>query len=216
MEGGPVSNEKMTESKVLQVLNWAYDKALNGPPGVETATGLGDDYTKGEGSLHDRVNRLIRWQVAKASAAGFVSGLGGLLTMPITLPADFAVVSYIELRMIAAIAHMGGHDVHEDAVRTMAFVCMCGEAPAEVVRGVGVKLGEKLAEKAVQSISADAIKAINKAVGIRLLSKFGSTAVINFGKAIPFVGAAVGGAADGYFVNAVGNVARDFFATPTP
>jgi hypothetical protein len=203
----------VTEGTIMQALNWSYDKALGGLPGFDTATQLGNQYATGVGSLEKQANSLIRWQVAKASTSGFVTGLGGLVTMPLTLPSDLVLVSYVQLRMVAAIAHMGSHDVHEDRVRTLAFVCLCGDAAKDVLKGVGIRVGEKLAEKAVQSVSFETIKAINRAVGFRLLTKFGQKGLINLGKAIPVAGGLVSAAFDGVATNTVGNVARDVFIT---
>jgi uncharacterized protein (DUF697 family) len=174
---------------------------------------MGDEYAKGKGALEDRADALIRWQVAKASTSGFVTGLGGLLTMPITLPSDLVLVSYVQLHMVAAIAHMGGHDVHEDKVRTLAFVCLCGDAAKDILKGVGIRVGEKLAEKAVRAVSFETIKAINKAVGFRLLTKFGQKGLINLGKSVPVFGGIVSAVFDGVATNTVGNVARDVFIT---
>lgn len=63
----------------------------------------------------------------------------------------------------------------------------------------------------IQSISKEVIFAINKAVGFRLLTKFGTTGVINLGKAVPFVGGIIGGTLDGVSTNTIGNIARDLF-----
>jgi len=55
------------------------------------------------------------------------------------------------------------------------------------------------------------IKSINKAVGFRLLTKAGSTGILNLTKMVPLVGGVVGGAFDGISTNIVGNTARDAF-----
>jgi uncharacterized protein (DUF697 family) len=208
-----MTTQDRDESTIMRALNWSYDKALGGVPGLDTATEVGNQYAKGEGSLEERANSLIRWQVGKASTSGFLTGLGGLLTMPVTLPGDLVVVSYIQLRMVAALAHMGGHDVHEDRVRTLAFVCLCGDAAKDVLKGAGIRLGQKLAQKAVQSISGETVKAINRAVGFRLLTKFGEKGIINLGRAVPLIGGGVSAIFDGVATNTVGNVARDVFIT---
>jgi uncharacterized protein (DUF697 family) len=211
LEEQRMAKGRLTEGTIMRALNWAYDTALGGLPGFASATELGDEYAQGEGSLADRANALIRWQVARASASGFVTGLGGVLVMPITLPSDLLVVSYLQLRMIAALAHIGGHDVHEDKVRTLAFVCLCGDASKDVLKGVGIRAGEKLAERLVKTISGETIAAINKAVGFRLLTKFGEKGIVNLGKAIPIVGGTVSAVFDGVATKTVGNVARDVF-----
>jgi hypothetical protein len=52
---------------------------------------------------------------------------------------------------------------------------------------------------------------INRAVGFRLITKFGKTGVINLGKGIPLLGSAVGAVFDGVTTNIVGNAAIKTF-----
>ena len=56
---------------------------------------------------------LIKQQLLKCSASGFITGFGGLLTLPVTVPANVASVLYVQMRMIAALAAIGGYDVHQ-------------------------------------------------------------------------------------------------------
>ena len=52
---------------------------------------------------------------------------------------------------------------------------------------------------------------INKAIGFRLLTKFGEKGAINVGRAIPFLGGPIGGTFDLIWTNAIGNQARNVF-----
>ena len=108
----------LTESKIMDVLNWSYDKAVQGVAGLDSAYDLADDYLKQEGSLHAQVNSLIRWQNTKAGTSGFLTGLGGIITLPVAIPANVASVMYVQIRMIAAIAHMGGYNLNDDRVKS--------------------------------------------------------------------------------------------------
>ena len=114
----------LTESKIMDVLNWSYDKAVQGVAGLDSAYDLADDYLKQEGSLHAQVNSLIRWQNTKAGTSGFLTGLGGIITLPVAIPANVASVIYVQIRMIAALAHMGGHNLNDDRVKSLVFVCL--------------------------------------------------------------------------------------------
>ncbi|HYF85396.1 EcsC family protein [Azospirillum sp.] len=201
----------LTESAIHQALDWAYDKAVNGVPGLDSAVELAAEYAKQDGTLHDQANALIRWQIAKCATSGFVTGLGGLMTLPVAIPANITSVLYVQVRMIAAIAHLGGHDIKDDRVKTLVYTALCGNAALPVLKEIGVKVGTKVTQKMIQNISKEVIISINKAVGFRLLTKFGSTGVINLGKAIPLVGGIVGGTVDGVATNTIGNVARDLF-----
>ena len=52
--------DKISEGKIMQALNWAYDKALDGTiPGTNSSYEMAENYLKGEGDLAKKVNSLI-------------------------------------------------------------------------------------------------------------------------------------------------------------
>jgi hypothetical protein len=207
---------KLDATVVGKALDLAYDKAVDGIPGVpglESAEELARDYLDGAESLQDGVDTLIRYQVLKATTSGFVTGLGGVLTLPVAIPANLASVMYLQLQMIAAIAHMGGHDVRNDRVKAVCYTCLCGNAATEVLQGAGITIGKKLTERAIRQLSYDVIKKVNQAVGFRMVTKFGQTGAINLGKGIPLVGGVIGGAFDGTTTYAIGRAAKGLFIT---
>lgn len=201
----------LSQEVILNALDWAYDKAVNGVRGLDSAQDMADDYLKGEGALIDKVNSLIRWQNTKVGTSGFITGLGGLLTLPLTLPANITSVLYVQIRMVAAIAIMGGYDVKDDRVRSIVYSCIAASSAAEVAKNFGIKLGNKLAMQGIKKISGETLKKINQAVGFRLLTKFGQKGFVNLGKTIPFIGGIVGATFDVVATNTVGNVARNTF-----
>ena len=72
-------------------------------------------------------------------------------------------------------------------------------------------MGQKLTISAIKSITRETLVAINRAVGFRLLTKFGEKGVINLGKAVPLVGGVIGATFEAVSTNGVGNIARDPF-----
>lgn len=204
-------SEKITESKMQQALDFAYDKAVYGVTGVDSAFELAESYQKKGDCLHGQCNSLIRWQNTKAGTSGFVTGLGGIILMPVTLPVNITSVLYIQIRMIAAIAHMGGHDLKDDQVKAMVYACMVGRGVTEILKNAGVEIGQKLAITAIKSISRKTITQINQKVSFRLVTKFGEKGVINLGKAVPLVGGLIGGTFDSVSTNIIGNTARNIF-----
>jgi len=131
--------------------------------------------------------------------------------MPIAIPANMASVMYVQVRMIAAIAHIGGHDVKDDKVKTLVFACMAGNSAKDILKDIGIVVGKKLTEQAIKSISGKVITSINQKVGFRLLTKFGEKGAINLAKAIPVVGGIIGGSTDLYATNTIGNIAKETF-----
>lgn len=201
----------LTESKVMKALDWAYDKAVNGVAGLDSAYDLANDYKKQGGSRTDQANSLIRWQNTKAGTSGFVTGLGGLITMPIAIPANITSVMYVQIRMIAAIAYLGDHDIKDDRVKAMVYACLTGNAAKDLLKDIGIVVGRKITENAIKNISGKTITAINQKVGFRLVTKFGEKGVINLGKAVPILGGLIGATFDSVTTNTIGNIARDTF-----
>ena len=195
----------------MRALDFAYDKAVNGVVGMDSASEIAESYMKVGGSKVDQANSLIRWQNTKAGTSGFLTGLGGIIVMPVTIPANIASVMYVQIRMIAAIAHLGGHDLKDDRVKALVYACLAGNAAKDILKDIGIVVGRKLTENAIKNVSGKTIAAINQKVGFRLLTKFGEKGAINLGKAIPLVGGVVGATIDSMATNIIGNIARDTF-----
>lgn len=201
----------LSQEIILKSLDWAYSKAINGVPGLDSAQDIANDFSQREGTLIDKANSLIRWQNTKAGTSGFVTGLGGLLTLPVTLPVNITSVMYVQIRMVTAIAIMGGYNVKDDRIRTLVYSCIAANSIAEVAKDFGLSLSNKLLIKAIKKIPTEVIKRINQAIGFKLLTKFGQKGVINLGKTIPFIGGIINAAFDVVATNTIGNIARDTF-----
>ena len=118
---------------------------------------------------------MINWQTGNAGVAGFLSGVGGALTLPVSIPANLASSLFFQLRLAAGIAKIRGYDPRSDQAKSMAIACLVGSSAVKTLQSAGVVIGSKLAHQAVNSISREVIVKINQAVGFRLLTKFGHT-----------------------------------------
>ncbi|WP_075878623.1 EcsC family protein [Vreelandella massiliensis] len=208
-------SEKLTQSKMMKALDWTYDKAIEGIPGFDSAEDLAENYKKSD-DLVACTNSLIRWQNAKTGTTGFVSGLGGVITMPVAIPASIASLLYVQIRMVAAIAYLGGYDVRDDRVRSLVYVCLTGSAAKDIVKEAGINIGTRLTVSMIKKIPATVTTKINQKVGFRLVTKFGSKGAVNLGKMVPLVGGIIGGTFDSVSTNIVGNVARKTFIEQAP
>ncbi|WP_346775339.1 EcsC family protein [Bacillus sp. RO2] len=206
------TKKSLTQDTIMKALDWSYDKAVNGGiPGMDTAIELATNYEQKSGSLVENVNSLIRWQNTKSATSGFISGLGGVIVMPVAIPANITSVILVQIRMVAAIAHMGGHDLKSDEVKTFVYACLAGNGAKDILKNSGIQIGKKLAISGIKKIPGEVIKKINKAVGFRLLTKFGEKGAINLGKMVLIAGGLIGGTIDAVSTNTIGNVARKLF-----
>ncbi len=201
----------LTEANVGKVLDWAYEKAVNGIPGTDTAYELAESYLSKNSNVEVCIDSLVKWQITKCATSGFITGLGGVVTMPVSIPANLASVMYVQMRMVAAIAHMRGYDLKDDQVQTFVYACLTGQTVNEVVKGAGIKIGLKIGEAQVKRIPGEVIKKINQAVGFRLVTKFGQKGVVNLGKMVPLLGGVIGGGFDIVSTKTISYAAKESF-----
>lgn len=203
----------LTQGKMMQALDWAYEKTMTGLPGQGDINTLVEDYlSKSNYNCEVAIAKLIKSQKTKASTSGFVTGFGGVITMPITIPANVASVLLIQMRMIAAIATMRGYDLKSDQVKTFVYATLAGTSVADIVKKTGITIGNKTLSSTVNKISGKTLTKINQAVGYRLITKSGTKGTINLWKAIPIAGALVGGSFDFFTTSVVANRAKKTFA----
>ena len=202
----------MLEREMMNLLDVCYDKALQGVlPGEKSIEELAEDYLAKTNSREKAIDKLIGYQTVLCGTNGFITGLGGLLVLPVAISANVAGVIYVQLRMIAAIAHINGYDIYSDQVRTIAYACLTGSSATKVLKNVGIKIGEKVVINVIKKIPVEVLVKINQQVGFRLVTKFGQKGLVNFGKMIPLVGGVVGGAFDTGMTLTIGNIAKKVF-----
>lgn len=167
-------------------------------------------------ATEEQIERAIARIVAEATTAtgvsGALTGIGGLATSLVLLPANMASALVVNARMVGAIAHLRGYTVRDPLVETFAAMLVAGTAMKESLQVMGVTVGTKVTMNVVKNIPMSVIRAINKKVGFFLVAKYGTKrAAVTVAKAVPFVGAAVGGAVDAGFTKLVARRAKAFF-----
>jgi uncharacterized protein (DUF697 family) len=191
---------------LVSALQWIYERAIDGVPGLEGAPDLAASYQRQCATDEEAIDALVRWQVAKAAAAGFLTNLGGLATLPIALPANVLSALYIQIRMVAAIAALRGHDLKSDQVRTVVLACLCGTTLMDVMKEAGIGVGAGLAQQAVASLSTEAVRRLAR---IGALRRAGNSAHVV--RLTPLIGGVVAGALDGALTRAYANAAKKLF-----
>ena len=166
-------SKRMTVAPFFRSLDKLYEFSLIGFGGFETATELSQSYINYPGTLRQKANALIRRQNIKSGSSGFITGLGGFMTLPIAIPVNLASVLFIQIRMILALAHMGGYDLRDDRVKTLVYACLAGNVAKDILQETGILMGTKLTTNLIFHISEQSLLSINKKVGFQLLAKTG-------------------------------------------
>ena len=186
----------ITQEQIMDVMSKCYQAALDGLPGSKSCEELAQEYMDRYKASTIAAKELIKQQLLKCSASGFITGFGGLLTLPLTVPANVASVLYVQMRMIAALAAIGGYDVHSDEVQTLVYLCLVGSSLTDVVKSTGIKIANKVTTNMLKKLPGAVLTKINQKVGFRLLTKFGTKGAVNLVKVIPVAGALVGAGID--------------------
>lgn len=203
---------KITQAEIMQLLDKLYDQSVHGiakvSPPIEV---LANNYLEKSKDTPTAAKKFINYQIAKCTTSGFLTGLGGLITLPVAIPANVGSVLYVQMRMIACLAHMGGYDTNSDQVQTLVYACLAGISIDQVLKQTGIKFGNKFAMAMVKKIPGETLGKINHKVGFKFLTKFGNKGVINIGKTVPVVGGIIGGGFDFVETKAIANRAYKMF-----
>lgn len=187
----------ISQEDVMKILDSCYEKCLNGIPKVSPSVEeMANDYLKKYKTKEEACKAMIRNQIAKCATSGFITGFGGFITMPVTLPANITSVIYVQMRMIACTSYMAGFDLNSDKTQTLVYACLAGVAVNNVMKQASIKFGVKFANGLIKKIPGKVLTKINQKVGFRFITKFGTKGVVNLGKLIPGVGAVIGGGLD--------------------
>jgi hypothetical protein len=192
---------------VLDALDWVYGRAIAGLPGLDGAKALAASYAGRCTTTDEAVATLIAWQSGKAGVAGFVTGCGGAIALPVALPVNLLSTLYIQLRLVAAIAHLRGHDLESAEVRTLALACMTGSKAADTLKDAGMRLGTRLSRDMLGWLSPALVKQAEHAVRLPVLTSIGTAGAARLGRLVPLVGGVVAGGFDAAMTQLIGRTA---------
>ena len=196
---------------VVSTLNKIYDVVTSKSlvPGQKTAAEIAKEYLEKHSSPQKSIDSLIAWQCGKTGVTGFLTGLPGLIALPVTIPLDLASLWYVQMRMVAAIAEIYGLDSRDDTVRTLVYASLLGSGAQGALSEAGAEIGVRFSKAFIEkNVSGQALKRINEAVGFRLVTKAGQKGVVNLTKVVPIVGGVISGSLNAAGTAAVGKAAQ--------
>jgi len=161
------------------------------------------------GAVDRAIQGVIDLHIRLASLQGFVTNLGGLAALPVTLPANVTGVAVLQTRMVAAIAHLRGYDLEDSRVRTALIMCLLGgeEMARRILDGTLPTSPLAVATAPVFDPALDATVA--KEVLADLASRIGGKNVaLALTRRIPVLGGGVGAVMDGLSTYQIGVYAK--------
>lgn len=187
----------------------ALNRAIHGVGRVPGAISVAESQVREHRGNRDKaIKSLIEHHAAYAGAQGFVTNLGGLMTMPVTVPANIGGLALVQCRLIAAIAHVRGYDLTDPKVRNAVLACLLGQEKVErLVKDHTLPAPPMaLATAPVHDPGLDQLIAAE--VASELLTRVGGRRLLTTaGRRVPVVGGAVGASADALATWQVGRYA---------
>ncbi len=190
---------------------------------------------------------IVDDQALNSGLLGALTGLGGLITLPATVPIDLVKAWKIQAFTIRCIACVYGYTPENADLKTDIFLVLSNGSLGELKKLViaeAMKAAPKHALKALDAMKQSAIQATAKQstkYAAKVLAKYGGKTIVNysmkgiskhlikalwkvggrkaveksiqksFGKAIPVIGAAIGGGMDWFTTQAAGKLAIEYY-----
>ena len=158
------------------------------------------------------VRRIIRSHRRGVTAGGFLTGLGGVVTLPVLLPTNVMEFYIQATRMGGAVAVVRGYDLDDEEIRVRVLAALLGEESADVLRSIGLGPVAGAAARGVAGrLPESPHAAVVSAVGGRLIRRFGLRSARLFGKAIPGLGGVLGALSDRKQLHRIAEAAKKSF-----
>ncbi len=190
----------------------ALDRAIRGVGPLDAAaTTAAKQLDQHKGDVDKAIKDVIEQHVRLAGAQGFLTNIGGLVTMTVTVPTNIAGLALIQCRMVAAIAHLRGYDLEDKRTRNAILAGLLGEermlSLIKKKKLPGTPMA--LATAPVHDPHLDNVMA--NEVASELITKIaGKRIATTVGRRVPVVGGVVGAGTDGYSTWKIGRyVERD-------
>ena len=208
----PEPGSRGDEGVVGRLVQVLLDAGIDGLGPLKSARELADLAHHDTRTTEGAVKKIIRSHVVKGGIGGFVTGVGGFVTMPVALPANVVEFYVGATRMVASIAVLRGYDVDDPQVRTAVLLTLVGSEADEVLKKAGLSgTSGKVVGLVGQQLPPAALLILNKAIGFRLLRGLGEKAFARLGRGVPLAGGVVGGGIDVWMMKRIADHAMAEF-----
>lgn len=192
------------------------DTGIDGRGPLDSADKIAREALRKRGSTDEAIDEIVKDHTMLAATGGFLTSLGGFITMPIALPANLVEFYLLATRMVASIAKTRGYDINKPEIRSAILLTLVGADADDLLKKAGVVATGRLSNLAAQRLPGPILMVVNKAVAFRLLSTAGRGVLTRFGRGLPVAGGFVGAGLDTYLIRRIADAARHEFPEVKP
>ncbi|PUA81270.1 EcsC family protein [Nocardioides currus] len=212
----PDVDEGTANQAINRVMDMLLDIGLDGRGPIRSAGQVASAAKKEQSSREEAIKAIARGTMSRGAVGGFVTGVGGFVTLPVALPANVLEFYVQATRMVGAIAILRGYDVTEPRIRTAVLLTLVGSKSDEVLKKAGMATGGgRITSLALRNLPPAALMVVNKAVGFRLLRGVGTKVLSRFGRVVPVAGGFMGAGIDAYMMKKIADHAMKEFPVVT-
>jgi len=157
--------------------------------------------------------KIINRKSIKNGLVGAITGLGGLITLPIAIPANLATTWRVQATMACAIAYVYGHTFTSTDLKTDIYIILAGDSAKEAFKRFGIEISKAATKKTVEKyVTREIMTKIWAVIGQKIVTKAGEKSLTSLVKMVPLVGAPVGFAFDWTSTRIVGQTAIKYYS----
>jgi hypothetical protein len=185
---------------------------IGGKGQFKSAESIAAQALERHGDRENAVRWIVNSHTRMAAADGFITGVGGFITMVVSIPANIAGFYVVATRMTAAIAKVNGHDLEDEGVRSAILLCLSREHAGDILTKVGLGSATGgIVTQVAQGLSPAILMAVNKALTFRILTGLGKSTLTRLGRGVPLAGGVIGAGVDTLLIRRIATAAREEF-----
>jgi uncharacterized protein (DUF697 family) len=187
----------------------AFDRAVDGVGPLKGAAESADHrLAQQDGKVDKAIGSLVDSHVQLAGIQGFLTNIGGLVALTVTVPANISGLALLQCHMVGGIAHLRGYDLEDPRVRNAVLACMLGGDTIQHLLKRKKIPTSPMAMATAPTYDPNLDDRITAEVASELLARVaGKRTVAAMARKVPIVGGGFGAVADGYATYQVGRYA---------
>lgn len=205
------ASEERRRGAASRLVERLLDVGIDGRGPFDSAQKVADVALAEHSDPDKAIDAVVSSHRKLAAAGGFLTGLGGFVTLVVALPVNLVEFYLLATRCVAAIASLRGYDIRRPEVRSAILLALVGADADNLLKKAGVASGGRLASLAAERLPGPVLMVINKGVGFRLVSQIGRRSLSRLGRGVPVVGGAVGAGLDTYLLHRIADHAKHEF-----
>jgi hypothetical protein len=187
----------------------AFDRAVDGTGPLRGAAEAAERRLRDhDGNASRAIGSLVDSHVKLAGIQGFVTNLGGIITMAVTVPANVSGLALLQCHMIGGIAHLRGYELSDPRVRNAVMACMLGPDTVKRLVKKGTLPSTPMAIATAPAYDPTLDDRIAREAAGELLTRVaGKRGAAALSRRMPVLGGGIGAVTDGYLTYQVGHYA---------